>query len=132
MKTWKPDAALDALTYAVIGAAIEVHREIGPGFVEAVYDKALQIELTLRQISFESQYKVPLYYKGHPVGTGQLDFFIQNQLVVELKAVSTLADIHTAQVLRYLQVTKQNLGLLINFHVPVLSHGVERIILSPF
>jgi len=130
-RDWKPDAELERLVYKVIGAAIDVHREIGPGFPEAVYDKALRIELALRNIPFAPQYQVPLHYKGHHVGTGQLDFLVSDRLIVELKAVDALAEVHTAQVLRYLQLTKQTLGLLINFHVPVLSEGVERIIRAP-
>lgn len=108
---------LNQLSQAVIGAAIDVHRELGPGFIEVVYEEALCHELELRGILFERQKEVNVKYKGHPVGEGRLDILVANRLIVELKAVDTLLPIHKAQVISY-------------FNVPVLKDGVQRIVLS--
>lgn len=121
---------LERLAYAVIGAAIEVHRVLGPGFLEEVYHKALKLEFMIRGIPHQSKHPVAVEYKGHPVGEGQLDFIVANCLIVELKAVQILAPIHESQVISYLKMTKHPLALLINFNVPVLKQGIKRIILS--
>jgi GxxExxY protein len=121
-------AELNALSHAVIGAAIEVHRTLGPGFLESVYEEALCVELKLRGISFESQVEVGVQYKGEPVGVGRLDILVAGALIVELKAVETLAPIHEAQLLSYLKATGHRLGLLMNFNIPVLRNGLKRII----
>ncbi len=126
----EPSEEVDKLAYAVIGAAIEVHRVLGAGFLESVYQEALDIELQLRKIPFVSQKIVAVNYKGSKVGEGKLDFLVGSNLVVELKAVENLAPIHTAQVLSYLKMTSYPLGLLINFNVPILKQGIKRIILS--
>jgi GxxExxY protein len=118
------------LTGGVIGAAIEVHRVLGPGFLEEVYKEALVIEFMRRGIHHEVEKSVSVTYKGHEVGKARLDFLVANRLVVELKAVQTLAPIHEAQVLSYLKMTNCSLGLLINFNVPLLKDGIKRIILS--
>ncbi|MBN1966572.1 MAG: GxxExxY protein [Anaerolineae bacterium] len=126
----EPDRKLHELAHAVIGAAIEVHKALGPGFLESVYEEALCVELRLRHIPFSQQPIVNVDYKGHPVGEGRLDILVDDALVVELKAVEALAPIHTAQVLSYLQATGHQLGLLINFNVPMLKRGIQRIVLS--
>jgi GxxExxY protein len=123
------DFAFDPLTHAVIGAAIEVHRVLGPGFLESVYEEALAIELEQRGIPFERQYAVGVSYKGHPVGEGRLDLFVDRRLIVELKAVEALLPIHTAQILSYLKTIQCRTGLLINFNVPVLKRGIRRLVL---
>jgi GxxExxY protein len=127
----EPEERLDQLAHAVIGAAIEVHRQLGPGYLEEVYQGALELELKLQGIPFEAQKPVSVSYKGHPVGEGRLDFLVDEILVVELKAVESLADIHKAQVISYLKATKLHLGLLINFNVTTLKNGLKRVILSP-
>jgi GxxExxY protein len=124
----EPSAELDRLAHAVIGAAIEVHRHLGPGFLESTYQKVLQIEFRLRAILASPQHPVALAYKGEIAGEGFLDFLVGEQLVVELKAVDKLAPIHSAQVISYLKATKLQLALLINFNVPVLRDGIKRII----
>jgi GxxExxY protein len=124
----EPGEVLDRLAHAVIGAAIEVHRHLGPGFLESTYQKALQVEFRLRGIPAAPQHPVGLTYKGAAVGEGFLDFLVEECLVVELKAVDKLAPIHTAQVISYLKATKLCLGLLINFNTPVLRDGVRRVI----
>ena len=126
----EPGSELDRLAHAVIGAAIEVHRSLGPGFLESVYEEALCIELDVRRIPFERQWPVAVNYKGHPVGEGRLDLLVGGMLVVELKAVEGVAPIHVAQVMSYLKATGHRLGLLINFNVPFLKSGIKRIVLS--
>ena len=126
----EPSHDLDRLAHAVIGAAIEVHRQLGPGFLESVYEEALCVELQSRAVSFVRQHPIAVNYKGHSVGEGRLDLLVGNVLVVELKAVEALLPIHTAQVMSYLKTTGFHLGLLINFNVPVLRNGIRRVILS--
>lgn len=118
------------LTGAVIGAAIEVHRILGAGFLESVYENALAVELRSRNISFEKQKIIAVTYKGHPIGESRLDFLIENTLIVELKAVSQLTPLHEAQTLSYLKATNRNIALLINFNVPLLKNGIKRIVLN--
>jgi GxxExxY protein len=120
---------INQLSYAVIGAAMEVHRELGPGFLESVYQHSLDIELRKRGIPFHPKHPVAIKYKGCKVGAGQLDFLVDGILVVELKAVERLAPIHHAQVISYLKTTQCPLGLLINFNVPMLKDGIKRVIL---
>jgi GxxExxY protein len=126
----EPDAELDALAHEVIGSAIEVHRHLGPGYLESIYEDALSVEFRLRGVRFERQRSIAVQYKSHPVGEGRLDFLVADRLVVELKAVDDLAPIHRAQVLSYLRTTGLTLGLLINFNVKVLKDGLKRIILT--
>ncbi len=126
----EPGSELDRLAHAVIGAAIEVHRSLGPGFLKSVYEGALCIELDVRRIPFERQWPVAVNYEGHPVGEGRLDLLVGGVLVVELKAVEGVAPIHVAQVMSYLKATGHRLGLLINFNVPFLKNGIKRIVLS--
>ncbi len=121
---------MSQLTGVVIGAAIEVHRVLGPGFLESVYEEALCVELQLRGIPFRRQPVVAVNYKGRLVGEGRLDLLVSNTLIVELKAVENLTPIHEAQVLSYLKMTSHTLALLINFKVRVLKDGIRRIILS--
>lgn len=127
----EPEENLDKLTHDEISAAIEVHRRLGPGYLESVYQAALEVQLTLQSIPFECQRPVGITYKGHPVGDGRLDFLINGQLIVELKAVDALAEVHKAQVISYLKATNLHLGLLINFNVTVLKNGVKRVIRTP-
>ena len=126
----EPDAELDQLAHQVIGAAIEVHRALGPGLLEGVYEKALCIEFELRGIAFRTQSRVGIAYKGRSVGKGKLDLIVGDRLIVELKAVEKLAPIHLAQTISYLRMTNRALGLLINFNVPVLKEGIRRVVLS--
>ena len=127
----EPEGALNRLTEAVIGAAIEVHRTLGPGFLESCYEQALCIELGERNIPFVRQVEVGVLYKGSLIGEARLDFVVDQRLVVELKATEGYASIHLAQVLSYLKTTGLALGLLINFNVLSLRHGVRRIIRTP-
>ncbi len=121
---------LNQLTEGIIGAAIEVHRELGPGFLESTYQKAMAVELTHRGIPHSCEHLVTLMYRGHQVGEGRLDILVNELIVVELKAVDKLAPIHHAQVISYLKATHLPLGLLINFNAETLKDGLKRIVLS--
>jgi GxxExxY protein len=126
----EPDSEADRLAHEVIGAAIEVHRILGPGFLESVYEEAMCVELGLRGIAFVRQPPVTVSYKGHEIGASRLDLTVGGKLVVELKAVDEFAPIHTAQVISYLKATGCKLGLLLNFNVTRLKDGVKRIVLT--
>jgi GxxExxY protein len=126
----EPDQSLDQLAHAVIGAAIDVHREIGPGFLESVYQNALCYELGLRNIAYEAQVLAPVTYKGYAVGEGRIDILVEKRLIVELKAVEAYEAIHQAQVISYLKAMRLPLGLLINFNLPILKDGIRRVVLS--
>ncbi|HVK16518.1 MAG TPA: GxxExxY protein [Fimbriiglobus sp.] len=120
----------DPITATVIGAAIEVHREMGPGLLESVYQACLEHELRLRGLEFEPQARRPLVYKGVALPDEfVLDIYIPGRLIVELKAVEKLIPVHDAQLLTYLRLTRTKVGLLINFNVPVLKDGIKRMIL---
>ncbi len=129
-KALEPDEIVDQFARRTIGAALEVHRTLGPGFLESTYEEALCVELALCSIPFVRQAPIPIWYKEQQVGEGRLDLLIADCLVVELKAVETLAPIHTAQVISYLKATGQTLGLLINFNVAMLRQGIKRIALT--
>jgi len=109
------------LTGAVIGAAMEVHRHLGNGFQEVVYQRALAIELNLRNIHFEREKEMPLSYKGYDIGTRRVDFFIEEKIMLEIKAVIQLEDVHLAQAINYLEAYGMEIGLLINFGCPSLQ-----------
>ena len=130
IETREPDASTDALAHAVIGAALEVHRHLGPGFLEEVYEEALCLELRLRQIPFERQELVRIDYKGDYVGEGRLDLLVGDRLVVELKAVKAFAPIDKAKLISYLKASGRHLALLINFNVPLLRDGIQRVVRS--
>jgi GxxExxY protein len=126
----EPDTRLERLARETIGAAIEVHRDLGPGFLESVYEAALAIELERRHLPFQRQVPVGVAYKGVAVGEHRLDLLIGERLVVELKTVDALLPIHKAQVISYLKAKNSPLGLLINFKVEALRKGIQRIILT--
>lgn len=109
------------LTHGIIGAAMEVHGYLGNGFQEAVYQRALAIELALRNINFEREKEMPLQYKGYDIGTRRVDFFIEEKIMLEIKAVIRLEDVHLAQAINYLEAYGMEIGLLINFGSPSLQ-----------
>ncbi len=124
------NAEMNKLTEAVIGAAIEVHKDLGPGLLESAYQRALEHELTLRGLRFVAQKVCPITYKGLVIEDAyRLDLLIDDRLVVELKAVDALADVHEAQLLTYLKFSRCELGLLINFRSRWLKDGVRRLAL---
>jgi GxxExxY protein len=117
---------VNLLSEAIIGAAIEVHRALGPGLLERIYEEAMVHELTLRGIRFEQQLPTALEYKGKVLVGQRIDLVVERTIVVELKAEETVPDIHLAQLLGYVKAGGYPLGLLINFNVPVLWRGVYR------
>jgi len=117
------------LTEQIIGAAIEVHRALGPGLLESAYQACLVKELTLRGISFEAEKDLPITYKGLIIECGyRMDLLIEGKVIVELKAVNEVLPIHQQQLLTYLRLTGCRVGLLINFNVRTLREGVKRIV----
>jgi GxxExxY protein len=126
----EPDKELDDLARVVVDAALEVHRELGPGFTENVYEEALAVELGLRGVAFELQSAVSVSYKEHVVGEGRMDMLVGGRLIVELKAVEKLWPVHKAQVISYLKARGSTLALLINFNERLLRDGIQRVVLS--
>ena len=117
------------LTESIIGGAIEVHRLIGPGLLESVYEECLAAELGLRGIRFERQFVVPIDYKNQRLRLDlKIDLLIDQRVVVELKAVEKILPVHEAQLITYLHLTNKTVGLLINFNVPLLKNGLKRLV----
>jgi len=116
----------EALTERIIGAAIEVHRRLGPGFLESIYEKALVIELRKRSMDVVAQVEIPVTYDGIEIGLHRLDLLVEKTIVVELKAVKNLEDVHFAVVRSYLKALGQKHGLLLNFAKPTLE--IRRVI----
>lgn len=117
------------LTESIIGAAIEVHRELGPGLLESTYERCLSRELTLNGVNHECQVVLPVTYKGEKLDCGyRLDVVVENAVVLELKSVEELTDLHQAQLLTYLRLSKKRVGLLINFNTPKLTDGIKRMV----
>ena len=122
---------INDVSQAIIGAAIEVHRTLGPGLLESAYQQCLSHEFSLRQIPFERQTPLHVDYKGVRLDCAyRLDFLVSGMVVVELKAIEALLPIHQAQLLSYLKLGGWKLGLLINFHVPLLREGIKRVVLG--
>jgi GxxExxY protein len=120
----------DPLTEKIIAAAIEVHRHLGPGLLESVYEDCLCHELRLRGLRFERQIPIPLNYKGLKLeSTYRLDIVVENQVVLELKAVEQILPVFKAQLLSYLRLSGKRVGLLINFHVSSVAQGIVRLVL---
>jgi GxxExxY protein len=118
------------LTAEIIGAAVSVHRELGPGLLESAYQICMSRELGLRQIPFQSQVELPVEYKGCRLDSGyRIDLLVDTRVGVELKSVEHLCAIHEAQLLTYLRLSRTRVGLLINFNVPVLRKGIVRRVL---
>jgi len=128
----EPDPRLNRITNAIIGAAIEVHRALGPGHLESAYEEGMAIEMRLRGIPFQRQVDIELMYKGQKVGRSRIDFIVEEAVVLDLKAVEQLVSVHSSQIIAYLAMTKLPLGLLINFNVPALRHGIGRIAGRPW
>jgi len=117
----------DTLTQTVIGCAIEVHRELGPGLLENAYQLSLSHELTLQSIPHRLEEAMPVYYKGVKIDCGyRIDILVDDRLILELKAVDKMKDIFKAQLLTYMKLSQTPVGLLINFNVPKLVDGVQR------
>ena len=124
---------INDITYLIIQAAIRVHRELGPGLLESVYRACLLYELRQRALKVVAEQLLPICYRGVIIeGAYRLDFLVEDQVVVEVKAIETILPVHKAQLLSYLRLTNKPLGLLINFNVPLLIDGVERVMNGRF
>lgn len=116
------------ITEKIIGCAIEVHRNLGPGLLESAYEECLCYELVQKGLQYERQVSLPVVYKGVKLDCGyKMDVIVENTVIIELKAVERILPIHEAQLLPYLKLYNKKLGLLINFHVPILKNGLKRI-----
>ena len=121
---------INDLSGQIIGAAIEVHKELGPGLLESIYEDCLCIELKNRNLPFERQKEINIEYKGTKLDSKyRIDLLVDKMIVIELKTVDELGPIHDAQLLSYLKLTKLKVGLLINFKVPILRDGIKRLVL---
>ena len=127
----KPQASVELLygdlTEAVIGAAIQVHRWLGPGQLESTYQRALAKELAFCGIRYRAQVPITSWYRDEPVGEFFADFIVEDKIILELKVVSRLLPVHRAQLVSYLRATDLRLGLLLNFQVPILTMGIKRV-----
>jgi GxxExxY protein len=129
-KGTKKKLDFDRLSNQVIGLAIEVHRELGPGLLESTYEQCLAYELKNNGFSFKLQHPLPVKYKEIRLDCGyRLDLLVENELIVELKSVEAIKKIHEAQLLTYMKLTGIEIGLLINFNVPLLKDGIKRFVL---
>ena len=119
----------NGITEKIIGAAIEVHRALGPGLLESAYEECLAHELGMQRVRFNRQQALPITYKGVKLDCGyRLDFVVEGRVIVELKAVEKIIPIHEAQLLTYLRLSRLKWGLLLNFHTPVLRNGIRRMV----
>jgi GxxExxY protein len=120
---------LNGLSGVVVDAAIDVHRAIGPGLLESAYSACLVHELRSRDVAVATQVPLPIYYKGVKLDVGyRIDLVVEGEIIVELKAIAKLLDVHTAQLLSHLRLSNRRLGLLINFNVPRLKEGLKRVV----
>ena len=120
---------LNLITEKIIGAAIEVHKYLGPGLFEQAYEKCLCQEFELRGINFEKQKYMPVSYKGQTIDCSyRIDLIVESKVIVELKSVNSILPIHKLQILNYLKLSNMLLGLIINFNVPKLKEGIKRVI----
>ena len=121
---------LNELSRQVVDAVFHIHKALGPGLLESVYEACLCHELKKRGIAFQQQVVLPVVYDGLEIATGlRLDLWVESKLIVELKAVEKLHEVHKAQMMTYMKLTETRLGLLVNFNVPVIKDGIKRIIL---
>ena len=120
---------INEITGEIIGCCIEIHKELGPGLLESAYEECLAYELSNAGLYFERQKALPVRYKEIQIEYGyRMDFIVENHVVVELKSVEVLNNVHTAQILTYMRFSEMNAGLLINFNVSVLKNGIKRFI----
>ncbi len=128
MPSHSASGAFRELTDKIIGAAIEVHRNMGPGLLESTYEECLEWELQQRQLSVSRQLAVPLMYKEKPLGSVyRLDLLVEKRVIVEVKAIDRLAPVHHAQMLSYLRHTGLRVGLILNFNTAILPDGIKRV-----
>lgn len=120
---------INKLTSKIIGAAIEVHKSLGPGLLESAYEKCLCHELSIQSFSFENQKPLPIHYKGKILDCGyRLDLVVENAIILELKSCDRIEPIHKAQLLTYLKLSGLNIGLILNFNVSLMRNGIIRVV----
>jgi GxxExxY protein len=119
----------DQLTQKIIGCAIDVHQELGPGLLESIYESAMAVELEFQKMVFRQQVIVPIQYRGRIIGEHRIDLIVENAVIVELKSVERFDRVFEAQILTYLRLTKLKTGLLINFNSRLLHEGIKRFVL---
>ena len=119
----------DQLTRKIIGCAIEVHKYLGPGLLESLYEEALCIELKQAELKYERQKEVPVYYKTHLIGKQRIDLIVEDKVIIEIKSVERFDPVFEAQILSYMKMTNKKVGLLINFNTRLLKEGINRFIL---
>lgn len=130
-ESWRAEGEKDELTREIIGAAIEVHRALGPGLLESAYEACLAAELEDRGIRFQAQVPLPVLFKGRSIEAGyRMDLVVKDRVIVELKAIEKLLPIHEAQLLTYLKLSGLSTGLILNFNTPYLRDGIIRKVLS--
>ena len=117
-----------AVTNRILHCAVEVHRHLGPGLLESVYESALCIEFTLSGVSFKRQVGIPVYYKGELLAEHRPDLIVEDMIVVEVKSVERIAPIHIAQTVNYLRITSLKVGLILNFNSPTIAAGTRRVV----
>ena len=123
--------SINKITEQIIGAAIEVHRHLGPGLLESTYEACLKYEMEQRGLQVEVQKALPVVYKEIELEQGyRIDLLVENKVVVELKAVEEITDVHEAQILTYLKLSENSVGLILNFNVKLLKNGIRRFIMS--
>ena len=120
--------AVERIGKNVLNSAFQVHKSLGPGFVEKIYEEALCVELAVRDIPFERQKVIQIYYRERPIGVHRLDFLVAKAVIVEIKAVERLLPVHEAQLISYLSATGLRLGYLLNFNSQLLKDGIRRIV----
>ena len=119
------------LSHLVIGKAIEVHTVLGPGLFERIYEKALALELREVGLEIKEQLELPVFHKGHDLDIGyRLDLLVENKLIIEVEAIQSFDEIHMSQMMTYLRITGRPLGLLLNFNVPRMEQGIQRVVLG--
>ena len=129
LKVSEEQEFLDRITEKIIGCAIEVHKDLGPGLLKSAYEECLCYELKQIGLKFERQVSLPVVYKGVKLDCGyRMDIVVENSVIVEVKAVENLIPVHDAQLLSYLKLYNKKVGLLMNFHVPILKKGLKRIV----
>jgi GxxExxY protein len=129
-RTSAPVEGRDQRTGPIVSSAIEVHRHLGPGLLESAYEECMCHELHLRGLRFQRQVPLPLIYKGLSLDCRyQIDLVVEDQVIVELKSIESILPVHQAQLLTYMKLARKNVGLLINFNVPVLTSGIVRRVL---
>jgi len=122
---------VEQLATVCVNAAFKVHRELGPGLLESVYEACMVYELKKAGVAVEYQKQVPILYDGHKLDAQlRLDILVENRLIVEIKAVERMPPVYTAQLMTYLKLTKNRLGLLINFNVPMIRDGIKRVVID--